>query len=276
MLRILHVSDLHFGVHSLAEQVQSIDRLIARRDFDVVAISGDLTQRARGSEFLAARRFLEHAEAHSRTIVVPGNHDVAWWRAPAHLGPKHWIYSKWRKYLGRDVEPVLQVPGALFIGVNTAHGITLRTQTRRLRDLSVIGDMHPAQHERVRRLSESAKPGDRRVVVMHHNPVAGELSKRFGFRKKLAPQVLADLAAAGVDLVLCGHDHQEAVHFVEHPTRGIIVATAGTISSRSRGQRPTSINVIELERERITVRVLVWAAAAGDFQPGLVREIETR
>ena len=271
MLRVLHVSDLHFGVHSLADQVQSIEQMIERGDFDVVAVSGDLTQRARAGEFAAAKRFLEHAEKHTRTIVVPGNHDVAWWRAPAHVGPKSWIYSKWRKYLGRDVEPVLEAPGAIFIGVNTAHGITLRTQTKRLRDLSVIGDMHPAQHERVRRLSESAKPGDRRVVVMHHNPVAGELSRRFGFRKKLAPQVLRDLAAAGVDLVLCGHDHQEAVHFIEHPTRGIIVATAGTISSRSRGKRPTSINAIELDATRITVRVMLWNADAGAYQEGLAQ-----
>jgi 3',5'-cyclic AMP phosphodiesterase CpdA len=271
VLRILHVSDLHFGVHSLADQVQSIQKMIERGDFDVVAVSGDLTQRARASEFRDARRFLEHAEQYSRTIVVPGNHDVAWWRAPAHLGLKRWIFSKWRKHLGREIEPVLEVPGAVFIGVNTAHGITLRTQTKRLRDLSVIGDLYPAQHERVCRVSEGCKPGDRRVVVMHHNPVAGELSKRFGFRKTLAPAVLRDLAAAGIDLVLCGHDHQEAVHFVEHAARGIIVATAGTISNRSRGQRPTSINVINMDQERIIVRVLLWEETAGSYQPGLER-----
>jgi 3',5'-cyclic AMP phosphodiesterase CpdA len=269
VLRVLHVSDLHFGQHSLADQVRSISGMIEQRHFDVVAVSGDLTQRARAGEFADARRFLEHADTHSRTIVVPGNHDVAWWRAPAHLGPKKWIYSKWTKHLGREIEPVLHVPGATFIGVNTAHGITLRTQTKRLRDLSVIGDLKPSQHERVCRLSESCDVGDRRVVVMHHNPVAGVLSKRVGFRKKLAPQVLSDLAVAGIDLVLCGHDHQEAVNFIEHPTRGIIVATAGTISARSRGNLPTSINVIEMDQERITVRVLVWDQGAGSYQPGL-------
>lgn len=276
MIRVLHVSDLHFGVHSIAEQVRNIEKLIEESGFDVVAVSGDLTQRARAGEFADARRFLEHAGRYSKTIVVPGNHDVAWWRAPAHLGPKRWIYSKWRKYLGREIEPVLQVPGAMFIGVATAHGITLRTQTKRLRDLSVIGDMYPAQHERVRKLAETAKAGDRRIVVMHHNPVAGELSRRFGFRKKLAPEVLRDLAAAGVDLVLCGHDHQEAVHFVEHPTRNVIVATAGTISNRSRGGRPTSINIVEMDGARIMVRVLLWDSSSSSYQQALEKAFDDR
>lgn len=269
MLRVLHVSDLHFGVHSLADQVACIESMIESRAYDVIAISGDLTQRARAAEFLRAKQFMEHAEKFARVIVVPGNHDIAWWRAPAHLGPKRWIYSKWRKFFSREIEPVLDVPGARFIGVCTAHGITLRTQTKRLRDLSVIGDLHPEQQERVRQLSAAAPPGARRVVVMHHNPVAGQLSKRFGFRRKLAPEILRDLAAADVDLVLCGHDHQDAVHFIEHPTSRIVVATAGTISSRSRGGLPTSINAIEMDAEGITVRVLVWSETASSYQPGL-------
>jgi predicted phosphodiesterase len=109
---------------------------------------------------------------------------------------------------------------------------------------------------------------------MHHNPVAGELSRRFGFRRQLAPQVLRDLTEAGIDLVLCGHDHQEAVHFVEHPTRSIVVATAGTISSRSRGKRPTSINVIEMDAARITVRVLLWDQARAAYLEGLERSFD--
>ena len=56
--------------------------------------------------------------------------------------------------------------------------------------------------------------------------------------------MLGAFAKIGVDLVLCGHDHQEAVHFIEHTQKGTVISTAGTVSSRSRGGRPSSANVI--------------------------------
>ena len=266
LLRLLHVSDLHFGVYSIAEQVERIEALIAGGRFDVVAVSGDLTQRARAREYARALAFLERADTKSRTIAVPGNHDVAWWRAPMHIGPRTWINAKWRRYLGREMEPVLRVPGAVFVGVNTAHGISRFTLTTRPRDLSVIGDLRDEQLERAANVFAACAAGERRVVVMHHNPVAGEISGRFGL--KHAQYVLDRLAAMGADLVLCGHDHQEAVHVVEHTAGGIVVSIAGTITTRSRGGRPASLNAIEIGGDTIRVQTLVWDAARHEFTSG--------
>jgi 3',5'-cyclic AMP phosphodiesterase CpdA len=267
-MRLLHVSDLHFGRKNLPEQVDAIRRLIARERFDVVAVSGDLTQRARAREFAKAREFLEETERVSRTIAVPGNHDCTWWRAPMHIGPRSWLYGKWRRYLGRDTEPLLRVPGATFIGVTTGHGISAHTLTKRVRDLSVLGDLRPDQIARVERHAAEGGDGEVRVVVMHHNPVAGQLSRRFGFKRAHAARILRAFTDAGVDLVLCGHDHQEAAHFVEHPVGGVLVVTAGTITTMSRGKRPTSVNVIEIDVASILVRVLIWDAGFGEFVPG--------
>ena len=67
--------------------------------------------------------------------------------------------------------------------------------------------------------------------------------------------------------MLCGHDHQEAVHYIEHTKKGTIISTAGTISNRSRGGRPSSVNSIRITVERIEVSTLVWtpigAASSG-------------
>jgi predicted MPP superfamily phosphohydrolase len=49
-------------------------RIFSRSQPDLVAISGDLTQRARITEFQSARRFLDAIPFPQ--IVVPGNHDV--------------------------------------------------------------------------------------------------------------------------------------------------------------------------------------------------------
>ena len=55
MPTIFHASDLHFGHPAVPEQYEAIEALIADRRFDVVAISGDVSQRARAGEFQRAR-----------------------------------------------------------------------------------------------------------------------------------------------------------------------------------------------------------------------------
>ena len=273
MTRLLHVSDLHFGRKNLPDQVRAIEAMVAREQFDAVAVSGDLTQRARVHEFVRARTFLATVNRTSPTIAVPGNHDCTWWRAPLHVVPSGWMFAKWRRHLGRAIEPVLRIPGATIVGLNTAHGIAIRTITRRPRDLSVIGDLLDSQIDHAARAFAQAASGDRRVIVMHHNPVAGELSKRFGFRH--SPHVLREFAKIGVDLVLCGHDHQETAERVGS-AGSVVVATAGTITTMSRGRRPTSVNMIELGTAHIAVRVMAWDSARGAFVAGQESRFEGR
>ena len=86
MLTVFHVSDLHFGRPTVPEQIEAIESIIQERRFDVVAISGDLSQRAHSGEFQRAQAFIRDANKVSRTIVVPGNHDVLWWKAPLGFG----------------------------------------------------------------------------------------------------------------------------------------------------------------------------------------------
>ncbi|GAC1651225.1 MAG: hypothetical protein NVS4B3_11450 [Gemmatimonadaceae bacterium] len=265
--RLLHVSDLHFGPPTVPEQIDAIEAVLGHEAFDVVAISGDLSQRARPEEFELARRFLEDAGRHSRTIVVPGNHDVEWWRAPLGVGGSRKIYENYRQYISRDLEPVLEVSGATFVGLNTAHGVTTRTLTWNVRDLSIIGDIRDDQLRRAAAAFARCPSGDARVVVVHHNPMRGELSQRHGLKR--TPQLLARLGEMGVDLVLCGHDHQEAVHYVEHTNKGTVVSTAGTVSSRSRGGRPSSFNVIAIRAGEIEVTTRVWSRTARSFVPGV-------
>ncbi len=266
MTTVFHISDVHFGHPAVPEVYEALEAMIQDHRFDVVAISGDLTQRARAGEFQRARVFIRHAETVSKVIVVPGNHDVAWWKAPFGVGDEAEMYEGYRRFIGDELEPVLSVPGATFLGLNTSHGITHRTLTWRLRDLSVIGHVRRAQLDRMRQRVAEVRAGDARVVVMHHNPVKGELSGRHGLKD--TRKVLGAFADMGVDLVLCGHDHQEAVHYIEHTKKGTVISTAGTVSNRSRGGRPSSVNLITISGESIDVSTLVWSRARGSFEAG--------
>ena len=124
---VFHVSDLHFGRPAVPEQIEAIEAIIQEDKFDVVAVSGDFSQRARSGEFQRAAVFLRDAQKVSKTIVVPGNHDVAWWRAPFGIGRPERLYENYQKFISSDLEPVLHVPGATFVGLNTSHGVILRT-----------------------------------------------------------------------------------------------------------------------------------------------------
>ena len=211
---LFHCSDLHFGHPAVPEQYEAIEAIIAERRFDVVAISGDLSQRARSGEFQRARVFIQHAKRFSEVIVVPGNHDVAWWKAPLGFGDPLAMLANYRRFISEDLEPVLRIAGATIVGLNTSQGVTRRTLTWNLRDISIIGDLRRDQIERARAEFERSRAGDARIIVMHHNPVMGELSRRHGLKN--TQRILGAFAEMGVDLVLCGHDHQEAVHYIEH------------------------------------------------------------
>ncbi|MEX2179955.1 MAG: metallophosphoesterase [Gemmatimonadaceae bacterium] len=264
--RLLHCSDLHFGHPAIPEQYEAIETLIQEQENDVVAISGDLTQRARAGEFQRARAFIRHAERASRVMVIPGNHDVAWWRAPLGLGDERKLLHRYRQYINENIEPVIRVPGATLVGLNTSHGVIPETLTWRLRDISIIGYVREEQLALAAAEFSRSPAADARIIVMHHNPVKGELSGRHGLRH--TNRILGAFAEMAVDLVLCGHDHQEAVHYIEHTKKGTVISTAGTISNRARGGRPSSVNIIRITQDDIDVHTLIWSTDARAFMPG--------
>jgi 3',5'-cyclic AMP phosphodiesterase CpdA len=268
-ISLFHCSDVHFGHPAVPEQFEAIEAMIQEQKNDVVAVSGDLTQRARSGEFLRARAFIRHAEGVSKVIVVPGNHDVAWWFSPLGMGDDRKLLRKYRQYINEDIEPVLRLPGATIVGLNTCHGVIPQTLTWNVRDISIIGTLREEQIARAAAEFSRSPSRDARVIVMHHNPVKGELSRRHGLRH--TNRVLGAFADMGVDLVLCGHDHQEAVHYIEHTRKGTVISTAGTISNRARGGRPSSVNLIRITDSDIDVQTLIWSSDERTFTAGPAR-----
>jgi 3',5'-cyclic AMP phosphodiesterase CpdA len=270
-LRILQAGDFHFAAPARPDLVAAFEDLVARERYDVVVFCGDFAQRSRIGEFLCGAALVRHTRRFSQTIVVPGNHDIAWWRSPLHVLGSERISRKYREWLHPELEPVLSVPGATFVGLNSSHGIATYTLTTRLRDLAVVGAVTAPQLTRCKDLLGRIPAGDLRAIVMHHNPVRGELSQRFGIPNHR--EVLTSFASAACDIVLCGHDHQEHVQRVVLPDaaggeRGIVVSACGTISSRSRGGRPCSATAITVDANEIALEVLTANAAGSAFESG--------
>ena len=134
-----------------------------------------------------------------------------------------------------------------------------QTLTWNVRDISIIGHIRQAQIDRAAAEFARSPATDARVIVMHHNPVKGELSQRHGL--KHTPKVLGAFAEIGVDLVLCGHDHQEAIHFVEHTRKGTVISTAGTVS-QSLAWGPAVLRERHHARRRTASRSRRWSGRA--------------
>jgi 3',5'-cyclic AMP phosphodiesterase CpdA len=260
-VQLLHVADIHFGGLADLPQVEALEKMIPDLRPDAIVLSGDLSQRARHGEFQRARAFVNLAAQTGPVHVIPGNHDVRWWTRPLVPFAKRPLYTKYARYFGDDLAPTVTIPGAVIASVLTAHGVAWGSLTFRPRDLAVKGHLPKREVERVRRLFAAAPPEQARVLVVHHNVLRGAISRRMGLARWRQAQ--RRIAASGAEVVLCGHDHQEGADVLEG---GVVVSTAGTLCTRSRGGRPSSFNFVTIEPTAVHITFFRWDAERGRFR----------
>ena len=195
------------------------------------------------------------------TIVVPGNHDIQWWRSPFSLFGERRKYAKYTRYFA-DLRPVLEVPGAVIAGALSSYGVALGSLTLRVRDVAVKGHLPRSETNRVKKIFDAVPPGVARVMVFHHNVLAGGLSRRMGLARWRSAH--KRLLATGADLILSGHDHQEGAGQIQG---SLAVSTAGTHSSRVRGGRPSVFNLVKIDAQAIHIQHFRWVSGDRQFIP---------
>lgn len=250
MRTLVHLSDLHFGRTNpaiLSPLIAFIEKLRP----DLIAISGDLTQRARKAEFVAAQQFL--GALPFPQIVVPGNHDV-----PLHNLFKRFARSldRYRRHISDDLYPFFLDDEIAVAGVNTARAWTWKDGRIDYEQLRALRDQFAG-----------VSANRTRIVVTHHpfDLPAGAHGRVVG-RSQRAMDTLADCR---VDLLLSGHFHIADVGYTakryELPGYSALIVASGTsTSTRGRGQ-PNSLNVIRIEFETVVIERHLWAADAQQF-----------
>ncbi len=244
-------------------QIHALEDLVPTLAADAVAISGDLTQRARHGEFQRALALVRRLHEVAPTLVVPGNHDVEWWWSPFGIAGRGPLYRKYRTYFGDDLTPTLSVPGAILAGGLSAYGVAFGSMTPNPNDMAVKGHLPASETDRLAAVFRQAPTGVVRIAVVHHNVLRGDISGRMGLAHWRDAQ--ARLAACGADLVLCGHDHQESAGLLAGT---VPVVASGTHTSRSRGGRPSAFPLVRVGSTEVRVEFQCWDAAAGEFRPG--------
>jgi len=236
MIRLFHVSDVHFGRENPAA-IAWFDGLVRSERPDAVVMTGDLTMHARRREFAAGLAWLQGLGV--PVTVEVGNHDLPYFNPIARF---------FRPYdrigaVERLIERPLDLPGVAIVPMVT----TARAQWRL---------NWSKGHVSARALQEAlalveAAPKEALVFVACHHPLT-EAHTRMTSSTRNGAEAFAALAAAGAHAVLTGHVHDpfDVVHDVGG--RRIRMIGAGTLSERTRAT-PPSFNEIRIEGDRFDV-----------------------
>jgi 3',5'-cyclic AMP phosphodiesterase CpdA len=254
MRRIVHMSDLHFGAVDRGIVDCVVDKVNELAP-DVVVVSGDLTQRARSREFIAARAFLDRLP--QPQIVVPGNHDI-----PAHNLFARFVtpLEKYRHYITDELLPTFFDEELAIVGLNTARSNVVKGGRINQEQIDFVSNRLCSLDQRVLK-----------VVVTHHPFDLPEGSPHKSVVGRAAEAVPA-IAACGGDVLLAGHLHVSHIdttaqrYALGDGTNALVIQAGTATSTRVRGE-PHSFNVIEFDQPELAVTRLESRTPGEPFAP---------
>ncbi|HUR71353.1 MAG TPA: metallophosphoesterase family protein [Candidatus Limnocylindrales bacterium] len=248
MRTIVHLSDLHFGTVE-REILAPLKQTILAAHPNLIAVSGDLTQRARRQQFVEARAFLDSLPFPK--LVVPGNHDVPLYNFYARFADG---LKRYRKYICADTEPFYQDDEIAVLGINTARSLTFKGGRISERQVELA-------RERLAPLTGLVK-----IIVTHH---PFDLPEHYSERALVgrARMAISAFAEFGIDLFLAGHHH---VGFAQPSTwrfkingHSALLIQAGTATSTRRREELNSFNILGIDGATISVKRMVWSSQRG-------------
>jgi 3',5'-cyclic AMP phosphodiesterase CpdA len=250
-VRIVHLSDVHFGIENEAATEAAIAAAHGQCP-DVVIVTGDMTLGGKIREFEAARNWLSRLPR--PLLVTPGNHDTPYWNLPLRAFAP---FARYRRYIDPLSEPAIDLPRIVARTINTARGMQPRL------DWSKGAVNLRAIQQAAEQMSEV--PAALRILVCHHPLVEPEAVAVTGavHRGEAAALMLAE---AGVDLILSGHVHNPFAVALAGRNDLTYTVGAGTLSLRTRGS-PESFSVIEADENDIKISALAWSGKT--FEPFL-------
>ena len=259
-MRILHLSDLHFGTETEDLQRDLIAHIKAT-PADLAIISGDFTQLGTNPEFRKARKFMDGLDM--PVFCVPGNHDIP----RMHLMGRFFDpYRRYIRHISPVLSPVLHLDGVTIAGINTArrvlphwnwaHGGVSRAQLKHLD--SVFG----------------RTPRDLKICVMHH-PVQKVREHNFNTIVYGAKRAMRALEEMEVDIVLTGHTHHASVTTFESEDHRMVFLSASTALSTRLRLHKNGYNTIEIYPDRVSMNIYSYENGTFDCQQSLDYARET-
>lgn len=235
---LFHLSDIHFGLED-NHALDWVKREISERKPDAVAITGDLTMRARQREFNAATAWIKSLEA--PVTVEVGNHDLP------YFNPIERFFDPYKRIrvISDKVEREIDLPGLAIIPLKTVRRWQPRLNWSK-------GWVTNAALDRCLTALDALPAGTQALVTVHH-PLR-EVGTQGTALTMHGQKALNELAQRPVLAVLSGHVH-DAFDIMEETVHGKVrMIGAGTLSQRVRST-PPSFNELRWDGESLQVKV---------------------
>ena len=236
--RLFHLSDIHFGLED-NRALDWVKQEIAEKRPDAVAITGDLTMRARHREFDAAVKWIRSLDV--PVTVEVGNHDLP------YFNPVERFFTPYKRFRGVEhlLEKELDLPGLAIVPLKTVRRWQPRLNWSK-------GWITGPALERCLTALDVLPAGTQALVTVHH-PLR-EVGTQGTALTKHGMKALTELAKRPVLAVLSGHVH-DAFDIMEETVDGSVrMIGAGTLSQRVRST-PPSFNALTWDGSNLTVEV---------------------
>jgi 3',5'-cyclic AMP phosphodiesterase CpdA len=247
-MKLAFLADLHFGSvpPGLADQLRETIEL---EKPDLAVIAGDLTLRARRSEFEAAQKWL--ASLSTPALILPGNHDLPYWNLLQRFADP---FHRFHKAANTEtLMPVAEMAGGFVLGFNTTRSWQphLRWQEGVARRRDILA---------ARQILAAVPSSCFKAVAAHHPliSIAGMPRVR---PVRMAGMAIEAFGEAGADLVMTGHTHRSFAVEIEAGERSLIAVGAPTaLSKRMRGEA-NGFWIIDAEAGAIRCTLFLWTNA---------------
>ena len=246
-VRLLHMSDIHFGGED-APALAAATAFARATPFDLLVLTGDLTQFGHQDEFAAAKAWL--AQMPGPQLATPGNHDTPWFGLVQRVTRP---FQRYAEAVGPPDEAVFYGEGLFVRALNSARGWQIRLNWSK-------GEIARRQTRKAAKRFRSAAPGALRVLACHH-PLVEAVGGPMTGRVRGGRYAASRMVAAGVDVVMTGHLHAPFVQPLPFGDGLTYAVGAGTLSLRERGA-PPGFNVIETIGEELSVTAMAWDGRA--------------
>ncbi|MBI1301909.1 MAG: metallophosphoesterase [Alphaproteobacteria bacterium] len=239
-MKIVHVSDLHFGTEEEAI-VNALQKAVQNISPDIVIISGDFAQIGSEEEFIEAQKFI--SELPCEVFCVPGNHDI-----PARNLFERFFspYKKYKKFISSELCSIFENKELLIAGLNSAR-----------RALAHWNWANGAiSQDQRNHLADVFDPNETRwTICVFHHPIHKIDDMPLDvtvFGRKKTLQVIQDHK---IDVVLTGHVHHASITMRGDESHQTIYISASTaLSSRTRGQE-NGFNIITFSDDKMKVEI---------------------
>jgi len=253
MPTIAHISDLHFNcVASVVAAALVAD--LQENPPQVLAITGDLTQRGRRRQYAAAAAFIRQLP--KPQILTVGNHDIPLFDILRRIRRP---LDRYRQYITDELAPFYHIDSLAIAALNTACSWTWRWNGF-WRDGRISSPQLRQLEDRVRALA----PATFKILVTHHPflpPPRGHFHPVVG-----AEQAVQIFEQLGIDMILSGHLHKpysgDLRTYYPWLSRSMLCSQAGTAISTRRRRDPNAYNVITVDSSDITIATRCWNGSA--------------